>query len=684
MAGFVKIGKEYIGKFLPPQEEASYIVFRDGNIFYAKDGRTGQIIYTSSDSEALLQYVLDSAQDGDVIYVKDVVYADTLVAKKRVVLTGSGAIYTKTGKLVRLLGNIVVKDLEVDFYTPRTIKQAFIEQFTDTNLTQWQKYIPSGGSAQVYEETKTVAGLTYVERGVVVAGSSTDATLLFKELPLAYKKMRIVVQVVDLATPSADKSFFTLAIPGAQRPSGTLSLFIDTSGNMKIVYVNIGGTTATVSTGVSIAGRPAIIVIDADNKNNYARVYIDGKVFTINDWKSYTDLKYICLIGSAGYTAKFNIVYAEYLDETAQTPVSTVGRPDTYHPVGISDALGVYALGLVYPDGSTHVEIRDLETDALIKVIDLDETASYTDEHEYVHTKFAVEGSKRYLYVVLARHNASYTIYKIDADNWSVVWKKAGSAGSYCKLIWGWVTGLAVLYRDNDGNTVVDHIDPATGSVSSRQTIVSSGGYYIYATLSPDWSDDGYLWLAWSFYDFAVGLRKDVYALAIDRSGNAYAPDGTRVTLPASPTDSKLLIETSNYSQPIVRPAREGAVVVRTGMYTPDTPSAWWLKKPGQVLKLELPQGLPIMGLSLTVTIGRIPACYEATYVLRTIGATTYHGIPTLVQLPTPPLPQGSYYFIKALFMPAKKSRILALSENYLYIYKTGYEARYDKEINIS
>jgi hypothetical protein len=580
---------------------------------------------------------------------------------------------------VRLLGNIVVKDLEVDFHTPRTIKQPFIEQFTDPNLTQWQKYIPSGGSAQVYQETKTSAGLTFVERGTVVTGSSTDITVLFKELPLAYKKMRVVVQVVDLATPSADKGFFALAIPSTPRPSGALVLLIDTSGNLKITYMNTGGTTSAVSTGVSIANRPVIIVIDADNKNNYASVYVDGKVFTINDWKIFTDLKYICLIGDKGYTAKFNLAYAEHLDEKEQTPVSTVGRPDSYHPVGISDALGVYALGLVHPDGSTHIEIRDLETDALLKVIDLDETLDYGDVHHYVHTRFAVEGSKRYLYVVLARHNSSYTIYKIDADNWGILWKKSGSAGTYCKLIWGWVTGLAVLYRDGNLDISIDHIDPATGNISSTQTIVSSGGYSLYGFFSPDWSEDGYMWLAWSLYDFASGLRKDVYALVVDRSGRAYAPDGTQITLPASPTDSRLLIETSNYSQPFIRPAKEGAVVIRTGMYTPDTPSAWWFKKPGQVIQLELPQGLPLIGISHGVIIGRIPATCHASYTLR----DTYVGIVPLVLLPTLPLPQGSYYYYNILFMPAENSRILAKHKDNLYIYKTKYKAQYDKEITI-
>ena len=678
------ISKRVSDKFMP-ETTASYIVFRDGDTFYAKDGRTGRIVYSSTDSEAVLQHVLNIANDGDVIYIKDVVYADTLVSRKRVVLTGSGAIYTKTGKLVRLLGNIAVKDLEVDFYTPRAVKQVFVEQFTDPNLSAWSRYVPSDGSVQVYQETKTVSGLTFVERGVILTGGSTDYTFLYKAFPLAYKKARIVIQVVDLAVPSVNKLFFVLAVPGTVRPvSGAMGFRIDTSGNLILFYNKTDGTATDINTGVNIASRPVTIVLDVDNKNNYAKVYVDGVVVTVTDWARYRDLKYVVLMGRENYTAKFNLVYVEYLDEKDQIPMVTFGRPDTYHPVGISDSLGVYALGLVHPDGSTHVEIRDLKTDALVKIIDLDETISFSDAHEYVYTRFVVENGRRYLYVILARHGGySYTIYKIDADTWNVVWKKSGNVATYCKLIWGWVTGLAVLYRDGNHNMAIDHIDPSTGSIVRTDVIVSSSGYTVYGYFSPDWSPDGYLWLSWAIYDSSSGLRRNVYALAIDRNGNAYAPDGLRITLPVSSTDSRLLIETSDYSQPFIRPAREGAIIVRTGFQTPDNLSAWWLKKPGQVIKLELPQNLPLIGLSHTVNIGRIPAVYELTYVARTVDTTNYFSrtSATLIQTPSPP--QSSYYAGNMIFMPAKDSRLLILERNNLYIYRTGHPAQYDDEIVI-
>jgi len=658
---------------LSPYNVYDVIVYREGNVFYARDGRSGGILYSSSDSEALLQYVLNAVRDNGVVYIRDIVYADTLVGNKKVTLTGSGAIYTKTGKLVRLLGNIEVKDLEVDFYTPRNIKNVFVEQFTDPNLSAWLKYVPSDGSFQVYQITNTVSGITFVERGVVVNGGSSEGTSLYKEFPLSYRRAKIMLQVVDLSTPSADKAFFSVAIPAAPY-SPSLILKINTLGNMTIVYANTGGSATTIDTGVNIVSRPVLITLDIDNKNNYAKVYIDGKEFTIRDWRVYTNLKYVVLLADQGYTTKFNLAYVELIDDNI-IPALTTGFVDPYHHPGVSDSLGVYALGLKYPDGSTHVEIRDLKSDSSIRVIDLDETLT-SDGHEYVYTRFVTEGSKTYLYTILARHINNYTIYKIDTDSWSVVWKKRGNVATYNKIIWGWVTGLAVLYRDSGGSIAVDHISPSDGTIVKTDVVVSvPSGYTIYGYFSPDWSDDGYLWLSWSNYESSSGLRRNVYALAIDKYGNAYAPDGSKVILPVSSTDSKFLIEQSDYSGVTVRPVREGAVVFRGGFYTPDVPSAFWLKKPGQIIRLELPP-MPYMGASKLV--GRIPALSMLAYVSRLINNVLYN-----VQAFTTLLPVNVKYPYLLSFIPAKDSRLVAYSGGTTYIYKTGLPAHYDREIVI-
>jgi hypothetical protein len=682
----VRIKNKIVSRWYATPGIYDVIVYKDGVNYYAKDGRTGRVIYSSDDSETLLQYVLNKANDGDIIYIKDVVYADTLISRKKVTLTGPGAIYTKTGKLVRLLGNIEVKDLEVDFYTPRSIKNVFVEQFLDHNLGEWGKIIPSDGSVQVYEETRTVDGIrTVVERGVVLTGGSSSQTFLYRQFR-TYKKMRVVAQVVDVEPPTdSSKVIFAVGIPASisGRPfSGAFMLNVDTSGVLVIRYVKPDGTFGIVNTGVNISSKPVVFVVDVDGKNGYATVNVDNKKFDVTDWKVFPNLKYVILIGDINYRVKFNSVYVESIDDTVKNVVTTVGRPDTYHPVGVSDSLGVYALGLVYPDNSTHVEVRDLKTDALVRVIDLDETLNYSDEHEYVYTRFSVEDGRRYLYVLLCRHGYNYTMYKIDVSNWSVVWKMRGGVSTYGKLIWGWVTGLAVLYRDRNLSMAIDHIDKDTGNIVSTDVIVSSDGNVVYGYFSPNWSPDGYLWLAWSTFIGSRGLRSNVYVMAIDRSGNAYAPDGSRVSYPVSSLDSNFLIETSDHSQPIVRPVREGAVVVRTGFFMPNRPSAWWLRRPGRIVSLELPQDLPLLGLSHTVTIGRIPAVYEVNYVLRWINNMAMSGRPLATLLPSY-LPQSAHHLGNMVFMPAKDSRLLVVDGSNLYIYTTGFPAHYDGEIII-
>jgi len=670
---------------LSPYNVYDVIVYREGNVFYARDGRSGGILYSSSDSEALLQYVLNAVRDNGVVYIRDIVYADTLVSKKKVTLTGSGAIYTKTGKLVRLLGNIEVKDLEVDFYTPRILKKVFIEQFTDPNLSAWLKYVPSDGSVNVYNTTNVVSGLTFVERGVNLIGGSSEPTGLYKQFELAYTKIRVVLQVVDLDA-ATDAVFFGIGGPGSTRPFAlSLSLRIDTNGNLKIVYVNTSNQTGVISTDISIRFVPTIIVLDIDNKNNYVRIYVNGKVINITDWVRDTNLKYIVLAVSAGYSAKYNLVYVEQMDDSSGNFVTSIGRPGVYHPVGVSDSLNVYALGIISNDGSTRVEVRDIDSDMLVRTVSLDETANYSDEHEYVYTRFVVEENKRYLYAMISRHISQYTIYKIDVDSWNIVWKNRSidTGATYGKIVWGWNTGLAVVYRDSQMNLAVDHIDRNTGSVVKTDIIVSAGGgVRPYGFFSPDWSPDGYFWLSWSVYDGNVGLRRNVYALAIDKFGNVYDPYGRSITLPVDRMDNSLLIEQSDYSQPFIRPVKEGAVVFRGGFYTPDSPSAWWFRKPGQIIKLELPV-FPLTGIASGVLIGRVPAVYELSFVGRTVNNVNYFTRSSIVSLPSAPLPPSSAYSSMGVFIPMRKSKIFVTYGNSVHIYNTNYQAHYDEEIVI-
>jgi len=672
-----------------PQEEAEWIVWREGAAFYAKSGRTGEVA-TSADGESLLNYVLSKARDGDTVVVKDVVYADALVSSRRVRLTGSGAIYTKTGKIVRVLGPVLA-DLEVDFGTPRVVSQAITDQFDDPNLSGWTPAHAGDGSASWYEETKTVGGATFTERGVALNGGTqaNARAILYRTVPWLPLRTRMIVQVVDLANAPTGTSkpiaYFGIG------DSGVTGLRINDAGSLVVVYTRQDYTVQFVDTGVNIAGKPAVLAVDYDPPRGWLRVAAGGSAFTFTDALPRTDINSVALAAEQGHTVKVNLVRVEPLPQP--TPVSSqpaevaasYGRADTaYHPLGVSESLGAYAVGLVRPDRKTYIEVRRLADDGLAATVALDETLDFTDEHVYVYTRFASESGKAYMYVLVSPHGAACTIYKIDAETWSRVWKATGPTETYGKLVWGWRTGLMALLRDGSGNLSAVHIDPATGSQTPQAIVAPDSGTSIYGYFSPDWSDDGYLWIAWTNYVSSTGRRENVYALALDRGGNAYAPDGSRLALPVSSTESRCLVEATAAAQPFVRPAREGAVVFRAGFYTPASPKAWWLRL-GKTLELELPS-LPRTGLSYS-TVGRLPAAFELSYVLRQTGTTLHQGRAVATVFGGELDPRAHLRpsdCASAKYTPTPDGgRLLVFDGTYTRIYRVPYRAKWDGEIKI-
>jgi hypothetical protein len=49
---------------LPPVTEASYIVYEEEGTYYAKNGRTGQVEFSSSSAKEAIQYAIDSLTPG--------------------------------------------------------------------------------------------------------------------------------------------------------------------------------------------------------------------------------------------------------------------------------------------------------------------------------------------------------------------------------------------------------------------------------------------------------------------------------------------------------------------------------------------------------------------------------------------------------------------------------------------
>jgi len=74
-----------------PIDEASYIVFRDGDKYYAKNGSTGIIEYSGTDAAEVIQYAIDRAPGG-IVVIRYGLYPLTkgIVINKTIALVGEG------------------------------------------------------------------------------------------------------------------------------------------------------------------------------------------------------------------------------------------------------------------------------------------------------------------------------------------------------------------------------------------------------------------------------------------------------------------------------------------------------------------------------------------------------------------------------------------------------------------
>ena len=109
--------------------EPSYIIFQDGNIVYAKNGRTGAIEFSSSDASSVIQQAINALPNGGKIFIKAGTYyiSKAIVLANNVEIAGEGwnTKLIKTQDAVLSdghasvfqsygLSNVVIKDLYVE------------------------------------------------------------------------------------------------------------------------------------------------------------------------------------------------------------------------------------------------------------------------------------------------------------------------------------------------------------------------------------------------------------------------------------------------------------------------------------------------------------------------------------------------------------------------------------------
>ena len=60
-----------------PAEESGYIIYQDGGTIYAKNGQTGNIDYSGTDTAAVIQSAIDALTNGGSIFIKAGTYSIT-------------------------------------------------------------------------------------------------------------------------------------------------------------------------------------------------------------------------------------------------------------------------------------------------------------------------------------------------------------------------------------------------------------------------------------------------------------------------------------------------------------------------------------------------------------------------------------------------------------------------------
>jgi len=105
-----------------PEQAASYIIFKEGTIIYAKSGDTGQIDFSGENASEVIQAAIDALTDGGVIFIKSGDYSITnaIDVKENIYIIGEGTratvllqAYNGTVLKSDFVGRIIIKNLRI-------------------------------------------------------------------------------------------------------------------------------------------------------------------------------------------------------------------------------------------------------------------------------------------------------------------------------------------------------------------------------------------------------------------------------------------------------------------------------------------------------------------------------------------------------------------------------------------
>ena len=455
----------------------------------------------------------------------------------------------------------------------------FIDRFVDPDLAEWTKSVGGSNSISQVSEQKSTGMITYTETRVDFSCQDTGAECrMWRKIGDGSKSA--VSVALDILLPSRPSTsgniheFFALATWTVDHLSGVLVFLINDAGKIEIYYSNTGGSSASVTSNNAYDGQRIRIAVYADVSENYAKVFIgNSEVIEITDFAINTGtglFEYVSLGAKTIYESFTFSVYSIAVSDYVPSPIYTINGYGKAFSLGIawSRTLGVYAVPYADPSGNCYVQIRKVADDSLVTTIDLQETIDPSDiAHEYVDAKFINENGTIYLYAFVGRHNAEGTLIKIGPSNWSILWKKTLSTGTYGRIV-VYKGYVAVVQREGIASSrpLYMHVYDVNGNLVQSIKIVDAGSnIWIYPELGVDDSSDGrYLAIGWTYYDEGSYTRNNVYMLIYDAQQDKwFAWNGAEKTLPVQYNDADCLV--SDQHSDIAVHWRNGKLYVALG-----------------------------------------------------------------------------------------------------------------------
>jgi len=476
-----------------------------------------------------------------------------------------------------------------------------LERFDDPSLSKWTVDVGGNNSITQVSEGKTFDTIiAYTETRVdIVCRDTANRCWMYHRFSSSKRKVSVTVVLKTPSIPTTAGNEFTLfglAIERESRPSGMLTVRLADTGHLKVYWVDSAGNVQSTMSTNTYDNQVVRITIYVDLDTGVGRVYINQaeeiEITNVAVLPEASGYDYV-FIGETAPPEPFSFsVYSIAVGDAIPSIVYTIqGLNAPYFAyVAWSKELGVYAVPYADLNGNCKVDIRNVSDHSLITTIDLGETINISDlDHEFVMAKFIKEGGRVYLYVVVGRHGLSGTLIKIDPSNWSILWKRSLSVGTYPRIV-VYRNRIAVIQREDlaeQGRPLYMHVyDPDGNLVDSIKVVDAGSTIYIYPDLGVDESPDGrYIAIFWTYYDETDMLRHNVYGLIYDaRQNKWFAWNGVEKTLPVAWNDPDCLVSQNHQTACVMW--RNGKLYVALGgMYDPQTvvvyeldPSTWTVR----------------------------------------------------------------------------------------------------------